>query len=367
MAKYKHEDKGGVPRTLIPTGYRSVSPAVGISSAIGLAVIVGAVMWPISSHQQASAEPMRIESAEASQPITLPVPTAMPVQDTPRPRQVVRHLKRHPRKITRLSYVSPPVEYAAPPVSYPMPPPYPTQPVQPVQPVVDERAQELAEAQNASSDMDLKDNNQEQAQYAVEHNDGSASAIRMASDEDSIGYETPASRYQLTRSTVIHCRLATAIDSTIPGGMVKAIVTENVFDSLTHSVLVIPQGTVVIGSTEQAQSGQARLVVDMKYFQFANGRTFNAGSNEGAGLQGENGMPVKVDTHAGRAFGASITGSLLQAGVNLAGRASTLNISTVGNIAQPQQLPPTMHAKVGQAFTLILQRNEPFDRYTERS
>lgn len=366
MAKYKHEDKGGVPRTLIPKGYRSVSPAVGVSSGIGLAVIVGAVMWPLFSHQQASAEPMRIESKEVSQPITVPVPTTPPVQETPHPRQVIRHIKRHPRKIARLSYMSTPAIYSVPqPVSYPAP--VQMQPMQPVQPVVDERAQELAEAQNANSDMDLRDSNQEQGQYAVDRQERPSNAIRMASDEGNIGYETPASRYQLTMGTVIHCRLATAIDSTIPGGIVKAIVSENVFDSLTHSVLVIPQGTVVIGSTEQTQSGQARLIVDMKYFQFANGQTFNAGENEGAGLQGENGMPVKVDTHAGRAFGASITGSLLQAGINLAGRASTLNISTMGNVTQPQQLTPTMHAKVGQPFDIYLQRNEPFNRYVERS
>jgi type IV secretion system protein VirB10 len=179
------------------------------------------------------------------------------------------------------------------------------------------------------------------------------------------GYEKETSPYELVTGTIIPARLITSIDSTVPGGIVKAEIIESIFDSKTHSLVVLPQGTIAIGYTDQAHNGEARLVAAWTEFYLPNGRKFFASSNEGAGGKGEAGMPVSVDTHAGRAFGNALVGSVLQAGVNLASRATTIDISTAGNSVQAQRLAPTFHAYPGQLFNIVLNHDLPLDRYIE--
>ncbi len=126
--------------------------------------------------------------------------------------------------------------------------------------------------------------------------------------------------------------------------------------------MVLPQGTVVLGYADSAQYGEARLVVDWTEF-YIGGRKFFAASNEGAGSKGESGMSASVDTHAGRAFGSALVGAVLQAGTNLAARATTIDISSASTIVQPQRSAPTLHAYPGQLFNIVLNHDLPLDRY----
>jgi type IV secretory pathway VirB10-like protein len=368
------QDLGGVPRTLTPIGYRSLSPSVSVAAVVGISLVVGGVMWSIVSHPQASAAQLPNQTApyQAVQQVSLPEPTQTPLLAVPQKRPSLFHHTLHVTKVATVHPQQPAETYQAPQQGTYQPPP-PSYPMQPAQPVVDEYAQRITEARYASSAVNLDTgDNDSQSTYAMANGSRieASSSVMLASDSgnsdtERIGYVTHTSRYGLSEGTIIRARLITAIDSTIPGGTVEGIIVENVFDSKTHTAVVIPQGTTVIGSTEQAQSGQARLVVILKRFHFPNGQDFNVGESEGAGLKGENGMPVSVDTHAGRAFGSAIVGSALQAGMSLASRATTsLNISS-GSIAQPQQLAPTMHANPGNPFDIILTRDEPFNRYEE--
>jgi len=149
----------------------------------------------------------------------------------------------------------------------------------------------------------------------------------------------------------------------------KAEVIETIFDSLTHTVAVLPAGTIAIGESDSAQFGEARLVSAWTEFDLPNGRKFFASSNEGAGSKGEAGMSVSVDTHAGRAFGNALVGATLQAGVNLASRATSIvdvNSATT-SLQAPTRPSPTLHAYPGQLFNIVLNHDEPFDRYVAAS
>jgi len=384
MATDEREDQGGVPRTLLPVGYRSVSPMVVIGSVGGLVVVSALVVGSMMMHPTAMAgasETIRVMPTPIAMSQVIPDPTDPPTSVIQRPRRAAYH---HIRHATRAVYVQPSRMYQAPqPVSYQPPPPsYPVQQA-PVQPVVDEDALRLAAARYASSRMQL--NTQDSSEVAVSasvavannNNVGTSSAMHLSSDSGNAhgsfmeardgnpGYEQPSSPYELVTGTIIPVRLVTAIDSTIPGGLVKAEVIESVFDSRTHSVVVLPQGTIAIGYTDRTQNGEARLVAAWTEFYLPNGRKFFASSNEGAGLKGEAGMPVSVDTHAGRAFGASLVGAVLQAGMSQASHVSTsLNLST-GNMVQTQQVTPTMHAYPGQLFNIVLNHDLPLDRYVE--
>ena len=59
--------------------------------------------------------------------------------------------------------------------------------------------------------------------------------------------QTPASPYEVLAGTVIAASLLTGLNSDLPG-MVTAQITENVYDTVTGRILLIPQGTRLIGT-----------------------------------------------------------------------------------------------------------------------
>jgi len=127
---------------------------------------------------------------------------------------------------------------------------------------------------------------------------------------------------------------------------------------------VLPIGTIAVGQADAALVGEARLASSWTEFLLPNGRKFFASSNQGAGVKGEAGMPVSVDTHAGRAFGRALVGAVLTAGVNLASRASTvIDVGTQTTSTQTQQSGPTLHAYAGELFNIVLNHDLPLDRY----
>ena len=71
----------------------------------------------------------------------------------------------------------------------------------------------------------------------------------------------PVSPYMLTAGTVIAGSLITGIRSDLPG-LVTAQVTENVFDSATGRILLVPQGSRLIGKYDSVVAyGQKRALV----------------------------------------------------------------------------------------------------------
>jgi type IV secretory pathway VirB10-like protein len=78
----------------------------------------------------------------------------------------------------------------------------------------------------------------------------------------------PASPYTVMAGGVIPALLITGIDSELPGPIL-AQVSENVFDSRTGCVLLVPQGSRLIGDSGYASSyGQQRLQIGWKRLIF---------------------------------------------------------------------------------------------------
>jgi len=387
-------DDGGAPKTLAGVGYRSVNPAVYVAVPAAVIALAGSVLWAVIGRPNASA------SASVNPPIVakfadsqdarsvLPDPTPTPL-GVPRTRPLFAVASPVPKRTaeatttvqtTSTTYVPP--APAAPPIA--AAPVAPTQPVPRVKSDAeiahDDTARRIAEATRGNSRMTLE------SQDAQAQRDLSGASVPVAQrvqaappasamfasephgsfsarNSGEPGYQAPASRYELAAGTMIPCRLITTVDSTLLGGVMKAQVVETIFDSATHQVVVLPAGTIAIGRADSALFGEARLASSWNEFSLPNGRKFFGSSNEGAGMKGEAGMPSSVDTHAGRSFGNALVSSILQAGVHLANRANTIDIST-GQQAQAQQpLGPTLHAYSGQLFTIILEHDLPLDRY----
>jgi type IV secretion system protein TrbI len=126
--------------------------------------------------------------------------------------------------------------------------------------------------------------------------------------------EAPASRYVLQAGAVIPAALITGLRSDLPG-QVTAQVTEDVFDSPTGQVLLIPQGARLVGQYDaQIAFGQSRALLVWNRLIMPNGRSIVLERQPGADAEGYAGLEDEVDNHWGMLFKAAILSTLLSVG-----------------------------------------------------
>jgi type IV secretory pathway VirB10-like protein len=129
----------------------------------------------------------------------------------------------------------------------------------------------------------------------------------------------PASADILQAGAVIPAALITGIRSDLPG-QITAQVTQNVYDSPTGHILLIPQGTRVIGQYDNAVgAGQRRILLVWNRLIFANGRSIVLERQPGADAQGFAGLEDGVDFH----WGALLKGALLSTILSVGAEAGT--------------------------------------------
>jgi type IV secretory pathway VirB10-like protein len=161
--------------------------------------------------------------------------------------------------------------------------------------------------------------------------------------------QSPRSPYQLMSGSIIPAALVTGIQSDLPGETI-ASVTENVYDSVTGRLLLIPQGSRLIGQYDsQVAYGQRRVLVVWTRLIMPDGSSIVLDRLPGADTQGYAGLEDKVNWHWGRLFAGAAVSTLL--GVNAAlvtNNAAGNNGSVV--IATRQSAQDTVN-QVGQELT----------------
>jgi type IV secretion system protein TrbI len=126
--------------------------------------------------------------------------------------------------------------------------------------------------------------------------------------------EAPASPYVLQAGAVIAAALLTGLRSDLPG-QVTAQVTEDTYDSPTGRILLIPQGTRLIGQYDaQIAFGQSRALLVWNRLIMPNGRSIVLERQPAADAQGYAGLEDEVDYHSGLLFKAAILSTLLSVG-----------------------------------------------------
>ncbi|MBI1220778.1 MAG: conjugal transfer protein TraI [Rhodobacteraceae bacterium] len=124
----------------------------------------------------------------------------------------------------------------------------------------------------------------------------------------------PASPDILQAGSVIPAALITGIRSDLPG-QITAQVTANVYDSPTGRILLIPQGTRVIGQYDNGVGfGQRRVLLVWNRLIFPNGRSIVLERQPGADVQGYAGLEDGVDYHWGSLFKAAVLSTILSVG-----------------------------------------------------
>ena len=109
--------------------------------------------------------------------------------------------------------------------------------------------------------------------------------------------QTPASPYEVLAGTIIAAALITGLNSDLPG-MVTAQVTENLYDTVTGRVLLIPQGARLIGSYDSVVAfGQSRALVIWQRIVMPDGSSIQIDNLPATDPAGFAGLEDQVDYH----------------------------------------------------------------------
>ncbi len=187
----------------------------------------------------------------------------------------------------------------------------------------------------------------------------------------------PASKNVLQAGAVIAAALITGIHSDLPG-QITAQVTENIYDSPTGKILLVPQGTRVIGQYDSGVGfGQRRILLVWNRLIFPNGRSIVLERQPGADAEGYAGLEDGVDYHWGELFRAAALSTLLSVGaesgsssgesdiVRALRNGASNSISQTGQQIVQRQLniAPTLTIRPGFPVRVIVTRDLVLEPY----
>ena len=186
----------------------------------------------------------------------------------------------------------------------------------------------------------------------------------------------PASPYVLQAGSVISGALITGIRSDLPG-QITAQVTENIYDSPTGRILLVPQGTRIIGQYDNNVGfGQRRVLLVWNRLIFPNGRSIVLERQPGADTQGYAGLEDGVDYHWWDLAKAAGLSTLLSVGAELAmddddrlvqairnGGQDTINDAGQQIIRRQLQIAPTLTIRPGFPVRIIVTRDLVMEPY----
>lgn len=161
--------------------------------------------------------------------------------------------------------------------------------------------------------------------------------------------QDPVSPYEVLAGTVISASLITGINSDLPGE-VLAQVTANIFDTVTGRILLIPQGSKLIGTYDSVVAfGQSRALVIWQRIVMPDGSSIVIDNLPATDAAGYSGLADKVDYHTWR----------LLEGVGLSTLLGTGSQITFGNSQTNlvQAIRESTQDSVNQAGQRITERN----------
>jgi type IV secretion system protein VirB10 len=184
----------------------------------------------------------------------------------------------------------------------------------------------------------------------------------------------PAGRKVLLAQTIIPAALVSAVSSDLPGP-VSAQVTRNVFDSLTGRIVLIPQGSKLIGTYDSKVAfGQKRVLLAWDRVIFPDGRSLQLDRLVGADAAGRSGLTDHTDAHWGAMAKAALLSSALGVGAELGsdedsdiaqalrqGVQETVNQTGQQVVRKQLDVQPTLTLRAGLPLSILVTRDIVFD------
>lgn len=180
----------------------------------------------------------------------------------------------------------------------------------------------------------------------------------------------PASPYILQAGSVIPAALITGIRSDLPG-QITAQVTQHIYDSPSGQILLVPQGTRIIGEySNDVGFGQRRILLVWNRLIFPNGRSIVLERQPGADTEGFAGLEDGVNFHWWDLAKAAGLSTLLAVGAELTmddddrliqairdGAQDTINDAGQQIIQRQLQILPTLTIRPGFPVRVIVTRD----------
>jgi type IV secretion system protein TrbI len=184
-------------------------------------------------------------------------------------------------------------------------------------------------------------------------------------------YAPPRSPYTIQAGATISAALITALNSDQPGRVI-AQVSENVFDSVTGEILLIPQGARLIGSYDSDTAyGERRLLVVWNRLIMPNGWSIPLRAMPGADAAGSAGLTGDVDAHLGRIVVVSLISAVLGVAANESEDEGDVRLSqSIGDAAAQQaaqtgsrivdrelNMRPTLRVRAGARVRVLVSQD----------
>jgi type IV secretion system protein VirB10 len=187
--------------------------------------------------------------------------------------------------------------------------------------------------------------------------------------------ESP-SPYEIKAGTILPGALLTGIHSDLPGVMTGQV-TEHVYDSVSGSHLLIPQGSRLIGRySSLVGTGQNRVLIAWDRIILPNGDSMDMPTLPGVDALGRSGLADRVDYHVGRVGLATVLSTAI-AYVGNIGRDTDSENDVVGETIAQQasqlgqriidrelDLPPTVTVRPGTRFNVLVNEDLILKPYT---
>lgn len=188
--------------------------------------------------------------------------------------------------------------------------------------------------------------------------------------ESSERLRASSSAHILQAGSLIPAALITGISSDLPG-QVTAQVTQNVYDSPTGRILLIPQGARLVGAYDsEVAAGQSRVLLAWDRLLLPGGSSIALDRFPGADGAGMAGLADRTNYHWGHMLKAALVSTLLGVGAELgAGDEDRIvrairggvqdSINETGRQVVERQLrvPPTITIRPGFAFHILVTRD----------
>jgi type IV secretion system protein VirB10 len=180
----------------------------------------------------------------------------------------------------------------------------------------------------------------------------------------------PASPSILQAGSIIPAALITGVRSDLPG-QITAQVTQNVYDSPTGRILLIPQGARLLGEYDsEITAGQTRVLLAWDRLIMPDGRSIVLERQPGADGAGFAGLQDRVNQHWGNLLRGAAISTLLGVGVELGadsedelvrairrGTQDTINQSGQQIVGRQLNVQPTLTIRPGHPLRVILTRD----------
>lgn len=211
---------------------------------------------------------------------------------------------------------------------------------------------------------------------ATADTDGRTRKERFAEEADTRGVinphllRSPSSPNMLMAGSVIAASLVTGLNSDLPG-LVIAQVTQNSYDSATGHILLVPQGTRLIGNYDSVVAfGQRRALVVWQRLILPDGSSIRLDNMPAGDPSGYAGLADKVDFHTWRLLKGVAIATLLGVGTELTVTGESDLVQAIRESAQTNvaragdqitrrnlDIQPTITIRPGAPVRLIVNRD----------